>query len=236
MRVVSLVPSATETLLALGVRPAACTRFCEQPGIATVGGTKDPDLRAVIAAQPDLVVVNDEENRLVDAEALRAAGIALHDFSPRSVADVGPGVAALAGAVRVTVLPAFEPGTWAAWLVDVAAPRRAQRAVTFVWRRPWMLLGADTYGASVLDCLGVDVVTAGEPGSRYPPVELDEVRAAHPGLVLLPSEPYPFRARHVDELVDELPGVDVRLVDGRDLFWWGSRTPEALRRLRGVLS
>ena len=236
MRVVSLVPSATETLLTLGVRPVACTRFCEQPGIATVGGTKDPDLDAVRAARPDLVVMNNEENRLVDADALRAAGLTVHDCSPRSVGDVGPAVAVLADALGVPVPPAFAPARWARWLAGVAAPRPTRDAVTFVWRRPWMALGPDTYGASVLACLGVRPVTTGAPGARYPTVELDVVRAASPRLVLLPSEPYPFRARHVDELVAELPGVDVHLVDGRDLFWWGSRTPDALTRLAGTLS
>ena len=75
MRVVSLVPSVTETLLAWGVEPVAVTRFCEQPALRAVGGTKDPDIGAIVALAPDLVVVNDEENRREDAEALGAAGL-----------------------------------------------------------------------------------------------------------------------------------------------------------------
>src|SRR5262245_35700425 len=74
VRVVSLVPSVTETLLDWGIRPVAVTRFCEQPGFPTVGGTKDPDVAAIVALEPDLVVVNDEENRREDADALAAAG------------------------------------------------------------------------------------------------------------------------------------------------------------------
>jgi len=236
VRVVSLVPSATETLLTLGVRPVACTRFCEQPGIPTVGGTKDPDLDGVLAARPDLVVVNDEENRLVDADGLRQAGLALHGCSPRSVADVGPAVAALAHAVGVPVPPRFEPAAWAGWLADLAAPGPPRAGVAFVWRRPWMVLGPATYGTSVLGCLGVTLAPVGKAGSRYPTVELDAVRSARPELVLLPSEPYPFRSRHLQELTAGLPGVPVRLVDGRDLFWWGTRTPDALGRLRETLS
>jgi len=236
VRVVSLVPSATESLLSLGVRPVACTRFCEQPGIPTVGGTKDPDLDAVVAAHPDLVVVNDEENRLVDADALRQAGLALHDCSPRSVGAVGPAVAALARAVDAPVPPRFEPPAWDASIADLAPGGPTRDAVAFVWRRPWMVLGPDTYGASVLGCLGVTLVAVGEPGDRYPTVELDTVRSARPGLALLPSEPYPFRSRHLEELTPELPGVAVRLLDGRDLFWWGTRTPDALGRLRATLS
>ena len=101
LRVVSLVPSTTETLLAWGVDVVACTRFCEQPGLRTVGGTKDPDIGAIVALAPDLVVVNDEENRRLDADALAAAGLAVHACSPRSVAEVGPALDALAAAVGV---------------------------------------------------------------------------------------------------------------------------------------
>ena len=98
-RVVSLVPSATETLRALGVDPVACTRFCEQPDLPTVGGTKDPDVAAIVALEPDLVVVNDEENRREDADALAAAGLVLHSMSPRAVGDVAAAVTALARAI-----------------------------------------------------------------------------------------------------------------------------------------
>ena len=101
MRVVSLVPSVSETLLAWGVEPVAVTRFCEQPGFVTVGGTKDPDVAAIVALAPDLVVVNDEENRREDADALRAAGLELHVTTVRSVADVAPGLSALADALHL---------------------------------------------------------------------------------------------------------------------------------------
>ena len=234
MRVVSLVPSATETILELGVRPVACTRFCDQPGIPTVGGTKDPDVAAVIAARPDLVVVNNEENRRVDADTLLDAGLTVHGCSPRSVADVGPAVAALAAALGVVVPEPFTDRGWRASLAD--APSTAARpVVTFVWRRPWMTMARDTYGASVLDWLALPTVEFDEP-RRYPPVTLDEVRASRAEVVLLPSEPYPFRDRHRAEVAGELPDLSVRLVDGRDLFWWGTRTPAALARLRVALS
>jgi ABC-type Fe3+-hydroxamate transport system substrate-binding protein len=235
VRVVSLVPSATETILDLGVRPVAGTRFCDQPGLPTVGGTKDPDLAAVIAARPDLVVVNSEENRRADAAALLDAGLTVHDCSPRSVADVGPAVEALADALGVAVPEPFAAQQWRAFLARDAPPTPRRSVVTFVWRRPWMTIARDTYGASVLDRLGLQTVEFDDP-SRYPSVTLAAVRARGAELVLLPSEPYPFRDRHRVELERELPGVSLRLVDGRDLFWWGARTPAALERLRGALS
>lgn len=230
MRVVSLVPSATETLRALGVEPVACTRFCEQPGIPTVGGTKDPKVDAIVALAPDLVVVNDEENRREDADALTAAGLRLHSMSPRALADVGPAVAALARLVGQPVPRPFGPDEWEALLRTTRRPPWA-RAVTLVWRRPWMTAGADTYGASLLAHLGI--THAGPRGEdRYPETTLAAVAAESPDLVILPDEPYPFAARHVPEVASALPLARVVLVDGRDLFWWGIRSPEAVARLR----
>jgi ABC-type Fe3+-hydroxamate transport system substrate-binding protein len=233
MRIVSLVPSATETLLALGVTPVACTRFCEQPGIATVGGTKDPDVAAIVALAPDLVVVNDEENRRVDAEALVAAGVAVHSMSPRSVEDVGAEVVALAARVEAAAPPEFAADAWTAWLAAMLTPRWYEAFVA-VWRRPWMSLAADTYGSSLLDLVGVGNVCGGAT-VRYPELTLDDVATLAPNLVVLPSEPYPFKARHVAEVERAVPGVPTVLVDGRDLFWWGIRTPAAAARLRAAL-
>ena len=229
MRVVSLVPSATETLRALGVDPVACTRFCEQPDLPTVGGTKDPDVAAIAALAPDLVVVNDEENRREDADALVAAGLTLHSMSPRALDDVGPAVCALAAAVGVPVPDPFDAAAWPRLLDATRRPARA-RAATLVWRRPWMTMRDDTYGASLLAHLGVaNVCPEGE--GRYPETTLAALAGMAPDLVILPSEPYPFGERHVPEVAAALPDARPVLVDGRDLFWWGIRTPTALARL-----
>lgn len=219
-RVVSLVPSVTETLLAWGVEPVACTRFCEQPALRHVGGTKDPDVAAVVALAPDLVVVNDEENRLEDHDALVAAGLDVHVVRIAGVDDVGPALAALAAHVGVAAPPIELP------------PARPLTARVFVpiWKRPWMTIGAGTYGTSLLAHLGYESAFTAE--GRFPEVTLAEAAARRPDLVLAPSEPYPFAERHRAELEAVAP---VRFVDGQDLFWWGARTPGALARLELVL-
>jgi ABC-type Fe3+-hydroxamate transport system substrate-binding protein len=220
-RVVSLVPSVTETLLAWRVTPVAVTRFCEQPDLPHVGGTKDPDVAAVVALAPDLVVLDEEENRREDAEALAAAGLVLEVLTVRSMADVTTALGALAarlgleGTVDVPAPPAGPP------------PEPVATAFVPIWRRPWMACGADTYGSSLLAHLGIANAFAGHP-DRYPVTTLEEAAGLHPDLVVAPSEPYPFRERHVDELTAVAPVV---LVDGQDLFWWGVRTPAALGRL-----
>lgn len=220
----------------MGVDPVACTRFCEQPDLPAVGGTKNPDVEAIVRLAPDLVAVNDEENRVEDAEALGDAGLRVHSMSPRSVADVGPAVVALGDAIGADVPAVFAAPDWDRWLEEqrasAASPRR--RSAVLVWRRPWMTTNADTYGSSLLELLGVDNVFAGEQ-ERYPEVALEEIAVRRTDLVLLPDEPYPFKARHVEELEAAVDDAAVRLVDGRDLFWWGVRTPAALARLRDAL-
>jgi ABC-type Fe3+-hydroxamate transport system substrate-binding protein len=223
-RVVSLVPSVTESLLEWGITPIAVTRFCEQRGLPTVGGTKDPDVAAIAGLQPDLVVLCEEENRIEDAERLAAAGLSLHTVTVRAVADVEPELARLARAVGVSA------GSSAPDRPD-ADPSPRLRAFVPIWRRPWMTLNRETYGSSLLASLGVANVFAGEP-DRYPTTDLDAAASREPDVVLLPSEPYPFKERHRAELEAVAPVV---FVDGQDLFWWGTRTPAARERLAAVL-
>jgi ABC-type Fe3+-hydroxamate transport system substrate-binding protein len=222
-------------LRALGVDPVACTRFCDQADLPAVGGTKNPDVAAITALAPDLVVVNDEENRVEDAEALVAAGVRVHSMSPRSVADVGPAMVALGAAVGVAAPSPFGVGEWEAWLSGEQAAATRSSAVVLVWRRPWMTMNGDTYGSSLLALLGIDNAFAGDD-DRYPEVTLEEVGARRPGVVLLPSEPYPFKDRHVAEVATALPDADTMLMDGRDLFWWGIRTTAAAARLRPAIT
>ena len=239
MRIVSLVPSVTETLLAWGAEVVACTRFCEQPDVIHVGGTKDPDIAAIVAMSPDVVVMDREENRSEDADALRAAGVALHVTAVRSVADVAPTLQALRSAVGLDEMNVANTGpanTAPANTGPADSGDDGGRRVAFVpiWRRPWMTISADTYGSTVLASIGVGNVYA-DHADRYPTIDLVDAARRQPDLVILPSEPYSFRERHIAEISTALPFAPVVLVDGQDLFWWGIRTEAAQRRLAAQL-
>ncbi len=228
MRVISLVPSASETLLAWGIEPVAVTRFCELGArFPTVGGTKDPDIDAIVALAPDLVVMCDQENRRPDADALSDRGIAFHVISITHVDQVGQQMVSLAAALGLDESVGRSCG-----VLSETLPSVNMRAYVPIWKRPWMTINADTYGASLLRTVGVELVSADEP-NRYPEFDLDCARSANADVVLAPTEPYPFAERHRATLEAVAPMV---LVDGQDLFWWGWRTPHAQRRLRDRLS
>lgn len=211
--------------MAWGRPPVACTRFCEQPGIPHVGGTKRPRAERIVEMAPDLVVMCDEENRREDHEALVSAGLRVHVASPRAVADVPGVLAALAAAVDAPAPVPWDPPT--------PPPDPSRAAFVPIWRRPWMTINGDTYGASVLAAAGWRSAWADDP-VRYPEVTEDEVRARRPEAVLVPTEPWTFTAEDLPELTEAFAAPAV-LVDGQDLFWWGARTAGAVGRLRAAL-
>ncbi len=230
--VVSLVPSLTETLFAIGAGPRLIgrTEYCVEPAgevarVPAFGGTKNPDLAGIVAARPALVVANHEENTPRAIAALREAGIAVFVTYPRTVAEGIETVrllGALAGgpaAARASSLAASLETT----LTEVrarTAGRSARRVFCPIWKSPWMPFSADTYAHDLLAACGGANVFADGP-RRYFPVTLEEVAARRPALALLPDEPYAFGAADAAELEAALPGVPARLVSGRHLTWYG---------------
>lgn len=233
MRVVSLVPSATETLLAWNLEPIGVTRFCEQGDrFPTFGGTKDPHLDSIVAASPDVVVMCDQENRKEDAEALTAAGIVVHAIHITHVDHVGPEMTRLAQMLGLDRALGESCGIIVADGHTSAGDEQATwpplRVFVPIWRKPWMTINNDTYGGSILEAAGFANVFSAHT-DRYPSVSLEAIRESKPARVLAPSEPYPFTERQRAELELFAPPV---FVDGKDLFWWGARTPSALARIR----
>ncbi|MFL6136441.1 MAG: helical backbone metal receptor [Frankiaceae bacterium] len=232
-RVVSLVPSLTEAVAESGGAGllAGVTDYCTHPpgalaGLPRVRGTKNPDVDAVLRVAPDLVLANEEENRAADLDALRSAGVPVWVTAPRTVPAAIDSLARMLAACGLG-RPAWLAAAASAWAEAPAGPGR--RAVVPIWRRPWMVLGRDTFAGDVLARLGVDNAYAGHD-ERYPKVALDDMRA-RADLVVLPDEPYAFAPeRDLDAFAGW--GVPVAFVSGRHLTWYGPSLAEA----RGVLS
>ncbi|UOY03059.1 helical backbone metal receptor [Blastococcus sp. PRF04-17] len=233
-RVVSLVPSLTEAIAATdaGLLVGA-TDWCTHPArldVVRVGGTKWPDVDRVVELRPDLVVANAEENRDEDVVVLRSAGIPVWMTAPATVDQ------ALDSLGRLCAVLGHPDPTWlaearAAW----ADPPQAGplMAVVPIWRRPWMVLGRDTFAGDVLRRLGVRNVYAGS-GDRYPKLRAEEPAEVQVDLVVLPDEPYPFTPEDGPEA---WPRARAAFVSGRHLTWYGPSLVEApellVRQLRG---
>ena len=218
-RVISLVPSLTEALAATVPEVlVGATDWCTHPSdldVDRVRGTKNPDHRAMARLRPDLVVANREENRRIDVERMREAGIPVWVTVIESVDQALESLRRL----LVEVLGADEPG-WLAtataeWQRPAALP--PARVVVPIWRDPWMVVGGRTFSGDLLRRLGLAVLF-GDGGERYPKVDLDALVDARPDLVLLPDEPYPFGP---DDGPEAFAGMKTALVSGRDLTWYG---------------
>ncbi|MFF7722224.1 helical backbone metal receptor [Streptomyces luteogriseus] len=234
MRVVSLVPSLTEAVArsAPGAVVGA-TDWCTHPpglDVVRVGGTKNPDTGRILSLAPDVVIANEEENRAPDLAALRAAGAEVLVTEIRDVPQAFGELARVLDACGVTARPRWLDQAEQVWS-SLPEPGTRLTAVVPVWRRPWMVLGRDTFAGDVLARLGVDHVHATHP-DRYPRVPLEELRASAPDVVVLPDEPYRFTA---DDGPEAFPGLPCALVSGRHLTWYGPSLAEAPGVLGGAL-
>jgi ABC-type Fe3+-hydroxamate transport system substrate-binding protein len=234
-RIVSLVPSLTELVwwLGRGEWLVGRTRFCTEPAgqveaAAIVGGTKNPHVDRIVALAPTLVMANREENRREDVEGLRAAGLDVMLTDPNTVDEalamivgIGERLAA-SGRAAELVRDTNEA-------LAERPPARPPRVYVAVWQAPDMGLGAESYGHDLLSQAGAENVLAGRP--RYPAMAPGELERLKPDLILLPDEPFPFKERDIPPFAAVAPA---RLIDGRLLWWYGPRMPEAIRRLRAM--
>jgi ABC-type Fe3+-hydroxamate transport system substrate-binding protein len=239
MRVVSLCPSLTELAFDLGRGDAlvGITDYCVHPAdkvgaVEKVGGTKSPDVARIVALAPDLVLMNEEENRIEDARRLRAAGLSCHTSLPRDTRETAAMVRSIAAALGreadgERIARAIEDATLA--VRAHAAGRPPVPWAYLIWRKPWMSVSDDTFAAALLNQAGGRNVFAAA-AERYPTLEAAELGARDPHLVLLGSEPFPFRDEHADELAAQsgLPRARFVLADGEYLSWHGSRTPAGI--------
>lgn len=275
-RVVSLVPSVTESLfdLNLGDRLIAITDYCIYPeaGVARlprIGGTKNPDVKRIIELAPDLVIANREENRKEDVFALQEAGIPVWVTFPRTVADA---FNLLWNIMHVFDEPSMVPRIrlmeqtmdWIWRISEKKLEDNPCRVFVPIWLDPLMTFNADTYAHDLLRICGAVNVFADrdrqyplkadlgqgqslpaddprilERDTRYPRVTMEEVVAAQPDLILLPSEPFPFTEEHIPLFANlDTPASrsgNILLVEGSLLTWHGTRLAYALDRLPGML-
>lgn len=217
-RVVSLVPSLTEAVAVS--RPeilVAATDWCTHPAdldVERVRGTKNPKVRRIIELAPDLVLCNQEENRRIDVERLRDADIPVWVTKIETLEEGFGSLRRLFAEALGGQVPDWLVEAEASWAAPPPEPPR--NVVIPIWRNPWMVVGHDTFTGDLAAHLGLRLVHADRPG-RYPHVAEDEL-TREVELVLLPDEPYVFTRSDGPEA---FPGLEVALVEGRSLTWYG---------------
>ncbi|MEM1414127.1 MAG: helical backbone metal receptor [Myxococcota bacterium] len=260
-RIVSLVPSETESALRLvgSGRIVGRTTYCEHAlDAVAVGGTKDPDVAAVVALAPDLVLANKEENGRKAVEAMIAAGLPVHVSFPQTAAE---SVAYLEALARLLGVPEHPLPAEVAAVVAAAArdPRPPVRVFVPIWKDPWMTFDGRTFASDVLELAGGTNVFAdrprryplaadlgrrealpearvGERDTRYPRTTLEEIRGRRPTIALLPDEPYAFTDADAEGLSREIGGASARVTSGKDLFWYGVHLAKAIAALRQTIA
>lgn len=244
-RIVCLVPSITETLFAIGAgeRVIGVTKYCTHPPeqiarLPKLGGTKDPQREAILRLAPDLLILNDEENRKEDFFWFVEQGLPVYVTAPRTVAagiSMIEKLGALLGCQEQSELMAHSMRTTYDQLIAEGATRPRLRVFCPIWRKPWMAFNHDTYSDDMLwTCGGENVFR--EKSDRYFTLTLEEVEALNPQVVVLPSEPYPFAQKHFVHLkpLANTPagrGGHFYCTDGMALCWYGPRIADGFEQL-----
>lgn len=238
------MPSQTELLYDLGLddEVAGITKFCIHPqkwfrSKKRIGGTKNIHLQEIISLQPDLILANKEENVKEEADELAK-------YFPVYVSDVSNYEEALEMIKAIgTLTHTQEKATDLIINISAGFDRLAAqdypklRTAYLIWKDPYMTIGSDTFIHDLMEKAGLINIYADE--TRYPQVTPEELLAKKPELVLLSSEPYPFKQKHIDELQAHLPEAKIILADGEMFSWYGSRmadAPSYFQKLRDEIS
>lgn len=238
-RIISVVPSQTELLFDLGLdkEVVGITKFCVHPdewfrNKERVGGTKKLNIEKIRALQPDLIIANKEENTQEEIELLeKEFPVWLSDITNlpgalNMIQALGQvtGMEGKANKLVEEIVQGFN---------DLHKANTPKRVAYFIWRDPWMSIGNDTFIHSMIQTMGWQNVLANE--TRYPELTLEDLKQYQPELILLSSEPFPFKEEHITEVKAVLPDADVLLVDGEMFSWYGSRLKKAVGYLQGLI-
>ncbi len=229
-RIISLVPSQTELLFDLGLdaEVVGITKYCVHPDHwlsrkSIVGGTKNFQIEVIDRLQPDLIIANREENTKDGIEALQKK-------YPVWVSEIYTLEDAIAMITGVGTLVSRQEKSQEIISAIIAGLENVNlfppaKVLYLIWRKPWMAAGQNTFIHDMLSKIGLKNCLP--EGSRYPELTNDELKSLNPECVLLSSEPYPFREKHIEEIQNILPDTKIMLVDGEMFSWYGSRLVKA---------
>ena len=227
LRIVSLVPSITELLydLNLSTQLIGITKFCVHPlewfeKKEKIGGTKNLQIEKIKSLQPDLIIASKEENTKEQIEILAnlfpvyLTDVCNYEDALKMILDIGEITSRSQEAIALTTTIQFSFQT-------IQKPFPKINTAYFIWKDPYMTIGSDTFINDLMNKLGLQNIFSHY--KRYPQVTLQDVISANPPLILLSSEPYPFKEKHISEIQAFLPHSKILLADGEMFSWYGSR-------------
>lgn len=230
-RIISLVPSQTALLhhLELDAEVIGITKFCIHPSTwfrekTRIGGTKTLHLEKIIALQPDLLIANREENNQQEVELL-AETLPVWVTDVKNLSDALPMIKDVGKLTRKINLSVQLVKKIEAAFQQLDSPRKPIRTAYLIWKDPYMTIGTDTFIHDMMTRAGFVNIFGNQ--TRYPVCSIEEIRLLGCELVLLSSEPYPFKQKHLDELSKLLPGTKIILADGEMFSWYGSHLLDA---------
>jgi len=242
-RIVSLVPSQTELLFYLGLKDevVGITKFCIHPNEmfrskTRVGGTKKYDFDKIRALNPDLIIGNKEENDQEQIEQLmKLYPVWMSDI--KTLPDAMEMISMLGTIIQKEDLAKKLVQNIENAFVELKefSPNKKVSVAYFIWKNPYMCAGKDTFIDEVLQHCGLENVLKNS-NSRYPIIEMLDLKKYNPQLILLSSEPYPFKENDINELQSVLPNTTIRIVDGEMFSWYGSRLLESSAYLKSLLN
>ena len=239
-RIISLVPSQTELLFDLGLdaRVSGITKFCVHPETwfrskVRIGGTKTVKTDLIAQLQPDLVLANKEENKKDQVQTLQKQFPVwishVHDLD--SALDMIAGIGAITGTAEKAseIISQIQTG-----FAKLPTQNTKLKTAYLIWRNPYMTIGSDTFIHDMLHRCGLENIFTHQ--TRYPETTIEELRQKNCELLLLPSEPYPFKENHITELQQQLPNTKILLCDGEMFSWYGSRLLQSPAYFKNLLA
>ena len=241
-KIVSLVPSITESLILFGKKPVGRTSFCIHPSyevktIPVIGGTKTPKISKILELSPDLIIANKEENRSEDVLFLQQSGISVWTTYPTKIAHVIPWMKELVSIcgnsdISRSILMECEQFVTQ---VNVKMNTYCPRVIPLIWKNPWMGVGEDTYINDLVSVAG-GINPVAQKAGRYPILTEEEIFELQPEVLLLPSEPYAFNSEDRSYWRNRLGlKCKVEFFVGEDLSWFGPRVVQGLKSLEEML-
>ncbi len=241
-RIISLVPSQTELLSYLGLENEmiGITKFCVHPeswfrNKSRVGGTKKINFKIIDQISPDLIIANKEENVKEQVEELaKNYDVWITDVNNvgdaiKMISDIGKltGCTKKASELILKIEKGFEK------LKESTFQKPLVRAVYFIWKDPYMVAGGGTFINNMMQYCALENVFYGQ--KRYPEIALDEIKEKNLDLILLSSEPYPFKEKHREEMQKQFPKIKIELADGEMFSWYGSRLLKSIEYFQSFL-